>query len=95
MKESNWPYNKRSTNQSYPETSFVSFAHWQKIILTSHSDGSTGRTGIVKPCYQECVTQTIKNPLAIQEIWVRSLGRSAREGNGYPLPLFLPGEFHG
>ena len=36
------------------------------------------------------VAQTVKNPLAIQETWVQSLGisgsgRSPREGNGYPL----------
>ena len=26
---------------------------------------------------------------------IPGLGRSPGEGNGYPLPLFLPGEFHG
>ena len=26
---------------------------------------------------------------------VPGLGRSPGEGNGYPLPIFLPGEFHG
>ena len=27
--------------------------------------------------------------------WIPGLGRSARKGNGYPLFVFLPGEFHG
>jgi len=26
---------------------------------------------------------------------IPGLGRSPREGNGNPLPVFLPGEFHG
>ena len=33
------------------------------------------------------VAQTVKNPLAMQETWVQSLGQedSLGEGNGYPL----------
>ena len=27
--------------------------------------------------------------------WIPGLGRCPGEGNGYPLPVFLPGEFHG
>ena len=36
------------------------------------------------------VDQTVKNPLAMQETWLQSLGlgRSSGEGNGYPLQYF-------
>ena len=39
----------------------------------------------------------VNNPPAMRETWVQSLGlrRSPREGNGYPTPVFWPGEFHG
>ena len=39
----------------------------------------------------------VNNPLAMRETWVRSLGlrRYPGEGNGYPTPVFRPGEFHG
>ena len=34
--------------------------------------------------------QTVKNPSAMQETWIQSLGlgRSSGEGNGYPLHYF-------
>ena len=40
------------------------------------------------------VSQMVGNPSVLQETWVRSLGRkdSPGERNGYPLPVFLPGE---
>ena len=43
------------------------------------------------------VAQTVKNPPAMQETQIYSLGqRSPREGYGWlPTPVFLPGEFHG
>ena len=39
----------------------------------------------------------VKNLLAMQETRVQSLGlgRSPGEGNGYPTPVFLPGESNG
>ena len=39
-----------------------------------------------------------KDPSAMQEtqeMQVQSLGRSPREGNGKPTPVFFPGKFHG
>ena len=45
------------------------------------------------------VAQTIKNLPAIQETQVQSVGRDMSsipgKGNGYPTPVFLPGELHG
>ena len=42
------------------------------------------------------MTQMIKNPPAMQETWVRSLGREdPLEKEWLPIPVFLPGEFHG
>ena len=39
------------------------------------------------------VAQMIKNPPAVREIWVRSLGwKDPLEGAWQPTPLFLPGE---
>ena len=39
----------------------------------------------------------VKTPPTMQETQVLSLGQedSPGEGNGNPLPVFLPGEFHG
>ena len=40
----------------------------------------------------------VKNLPAMRETWVRSLGLEdplPGEGNGCPLPVFWPGEFHG
>ena len=37
----------------------------------------------------------VKNLPAMWETWVQSLGSIPEEGNGNPLPVFLPGEFHG
>ena len=42
------------------------------------------------------VAQIVKNPLAMQETWVQSLGREDPwRGEWTPTPVFLPGEFHG
>ena len=45
------------------------------------------------------VAQTVKNLPAIQETQVQSVGRDMSsipgKGNGYPTPVFLPGELHG
>jgi len=42
------------------------------------------------------VAQTIKNPPAMQEIWVWSLdGKIPWKRKWQPTPVFLPGEFHG
>ena len=39
------------------------------------------------------MTQMIKNPPAMQETWVRSLGREdPLEKEWLPIPVFLPGE---
>ena len=42
------------------------------------------------------MAQMIKNPPARQETWVRSLGwEDPLEKEWLPIPVFLPGEFHG
>ena len=44
------------------------------------------------------VAQLVKNPPAMWETWVQSLGweKAPGEGKGYlPTPVFWPGEFHG
>ena len=43
------------------------------------------------------LAQTVKDPLAMQETRVRSLGREDPPGEGgwLPTPMFFPGEFHG
>ena len=42
------------------------------------------------------MTQTVKNPPAVQEAWVRSLGREdSWRRKWQPTPVFLPKEFHG
>ena len=37
----------------------------------------------------------VKNPPAMQETWVRSLGQIPWRRKWQPTPIFLPGEFHG
>ena len=37
----------------------------------------------------------VKNPPAMRETWVRSLGQEDSPGEGIPTPVFWPGEFHG
>ena len=42
------------------------------------------------------VAQMVKNPPAMRETWVRSLGwEDPLEQGMQPTPVFLPGEFHG
>ena len=42
------------------------------------------------------MAQTVKNPPAMQEPWVRSLGwEDPLEEAWQPTPVFLPGESHG
>ena len=42
------------------------------------------------------VAQTVKNPPAMWETWVQSLGwEDPLEKEWQPTPVFLPGEFHG
>ena len=41
------------------------------------------------------MSQTVKNPLAVQESWVLSLGQEDPWRRAWlPTPVFLPGEFH-
>ena len=48
-------------------------------------------------CWASLVAQKIKNPPAMQETRVRSLGWEdpLEKGMVLPAPVFLPGEFHG
>ena len=41
------------------------------------------------------VAQTVKNPPAMLETWVRSLGREDPLEKWQPTPVFVPGESHG
>ena len=41
------------------------------------------------------VAQLVKNPPAMQETWVRSLGWEDPLEKGKATPVFWPGEFHG
>ena len=41
------------------------------------------------------VTQTVKNPSAMQETWIRSLCGEDFLEKGMATPVFWPGEFHG
>ena len=41
------------------------------------------------------MAQAAKNMPAMQETWIRSLGRSPGEGNGNPLQYSCLGKFHG
>ena len=42
------------------------------------------------------MVKMVKNPPAMQETWVQSLGwEDPLEEGMLPTPLFLPGEFHG
>ena len=41
------------------------------------------------------VAQLVKNPPAVQETWVASLGWEDPLEKGMAIPVFLPREFHG
>ena len=66
--------------------------------LIPGSGGSTGE-GIGYPfqySWASLVAQLVKNPPAIQEIWVRSLSWDDPLEEGMTTtPVFWPGEFHG
>ena len=50
----------------------------------------------IKNTFVHMVAQTVKNPPAMQETWVRSLGREDPLEKGMAsIPVFLPGESHG
>ena len=61
--------------------------------------GSSRGEGIVYPLqcsWASLVAQTVKNPPAMQETWVRSLGWEDRWRTAWqPTPVFLPGESYG
>ena len=45
--------------------------------------------------WDSLVAQMVKNLLAVPETWVESLGQEDPLEKGLPIPIFLPGEFHG
>ena len=46
--------------------------------------------------YISVVAQLVKNPSAMRQTWVRSLGwKDPLEKERLPIPIFWPGEFHG
>ena len=59
------------------------------------SDGE-GRGYPLQYSWASLVAQLVKNPPAMQETWVRSLGwEDPLEKGKVPTPVFWPGEFHG
>ena len=53
-------------------------------------------TSVNVTCFKCTTSQAIKNPPAVQETWVRSLGwEDPLEKERPPTPVFWPGEFHG
>ena len=51
---------------------------------------------IIKLSWASLVDQLVKNPPAMQETWVQSLGwEGPLEREKQPTPVFWPGEFHG
>ena len=49
-----------------------------------------------QPTESSLVAWLVKNPAAVQETWVRSLGwEDPLEREWVPTPVFWPGEFHG
>ena len=61
--------------------------------------GRSPGEGIVYPLqysWASLVAQLVKNPPAMQETWVQSLGwDDPWRRESLPTPIFLPGEFHG
>ena len=50
----------------------------------------------IKNTFVSMVAHTVKNPPAMQETWVRSLGwEDPLEKGMASIPVFLPGESHG
>ena len=51
----------------------------------------------LNPCWTSLVAQLVKNPPAMRETWVQSLGwEDPLEKERLPTPVFFwPGEFHG
>ena len=67
-------------------------------VRTPESGTSSGE-GVGYPLqysWASLVAQTVKNPPAMREIWVRSLvGKIPWRRERLPTPVFWPGEFHG
>ena len=64
-----------------------------------HGSGRSPGEGIGYPLlysWASLVAQLVKNPPAMRETWVQSLGREdPRRRKWQPTPVFLPGESHG
>ena len=69
------------------------YAGQEATVRTGH--GTTAWLQVGKGGRQSCI-QLVKNPPAMQETWVWSLGwEDPLEQGRLPTPVFLPGEFHG
>ena len=65
---------------------------WRPPVCVCTRDSSTH----CKPIRGFPGGSTVKNPPAMQETWVRSLGREDLWSRAWkPIPVFLPGESHG
>ena len=54
-------------------------------------------SGLLHSVWASLMVQLVKNPPAMWETWVRSLGWGdpLEKGKVLPTPVFWPGEFHG
>ena len=65
-------------------------------LLFSHAVSSVWNRVHLANSWASLVAQTVKNPPAMQETWVWSLGWEAPwRGEQLPTPVFWPGELHG
>ena len=85
----------RGSSQPRDRTRVSCLLHWQADSFPLCHLGSpfTSSWLSIGACL---VAQLVKNPPAVWEIWVRSLGwEDLLEKERLPSPVFWPGEFHG
>ena len=73
-----------------PEDGFRTLRTIPNISLTHH-------VSVQSPSFLRAslVAQLVKNPTAMHEIWVQSLGWEDALEKGKATPILWPGEFHG
>ena len=75
-----------------PSMGFSRQEHWSGLLFPS--PGDLPNPGIEPGA--SLVAQLVKNPPAMRENWVQSLGwEDPLETERLPTPVFWPGEFHG
>ncbi|KAJ1366500.1 hsp90 co-chaperone Cdc37 [Parelaphostrongylus tenuis] len=94
------PNGEHSLEKGFPESSVgkESACNAGDLGLIPGSGRSAGK-GIgyrLQYSWASLVAQLVKNPPAMRETWVRSLGwEDPRRREELPTPVFWPGEFHG